>query len=526
MSPLQGFDQIVAVSQDQINASLDARFALDSKSLKFEAQTESGDTMTGTMTPPTVNLFLQHEPFKCRFSLHFDTGSFTYYTIRTVDGKPTIIPHEVSIDCWTLAFTVNLGLDVLERVPPEIADKILVPGSYSVSQLLLDFTTADLMSFDPELSETPGLDVSLGGDPERDDVLGSFIRIYLKQLMQTTDHNILGYAVTVPDPSVANPIAPSFPPTSVQFQTMAYNGSVPSKVQPGGLDCFLFLEMTGKRSAPHTLIDWTWNWIQAPSSPPGPREGGCMVVAKANFWDAFFVERATFLNRMALDMLNRVGWAIDNEQSTIGGGDLPWSLSSSEPPDSALAWKSKTAMSMKWDWSHHTEDSSGFNPYWYDSDTQVTVELDTVDNAIKFSANTHIWRENHHLIPLGRETLDEKCKVDAKVQWGFTFTLTSVADGALGATAAALYSPPKTSVTMKKTSNFGRFEVQSDAQLSANAKDHLDDAIGKIDLVHDVAEAFKTHSQFVFPGGGVFFMKDPVFNEDGDLVVGLTYKQE
>ncbi|TFK83098.1 hypothetical protein K466DRAFT_666080 [Polyporus arcularius HHB13444] len=527
VSPLQGFDQVVAVSQDQINASLDARFSLDPSSLKFSATIDDGETMTGIMTPPTVNLLVQYEPFQCFFSLHFVSGSFTYYTIKVVGGKPVAIPHTVPIDGWTLAFTVNLGLNVLDNVPPEIKAKILVPGSYSVSQLLMDFTTADLMSFDPELSKTPGIEVPLGKDPERDDKIGSFIRIYLEQLELSTDHNILGYAVTVPDPSVANPIAPSFPPTSVQFQTMAYQGDLPKKVLPGGLDCFLFLEMTQNRTAPHTVIDWEWNWVQPPSSPPGPREGGCMVLAKSVFWDAFFVGRATFLNRMALDMLNRVGWAIDNQYSTIGDDDLPWSLTDSDPPDSALAWTSAaTSTTQTWDWNCTTSSDDPFRPYTHKSDTQVTVELDTENNAINFSANTHVWRENHIIIEAGSQAEDDVCTIDATVQWGFVFTLTSVAKGALGVSVAASYSPPKTSVTMKKDSNYGHFEVQSDSELSANAKAHLDCVMGKLDLVDDVANAFKNHSQFVFPGGGTFFMKDPAFNDAGDVVVGLTYQQE
>ncbi|KAI0699783.1 hypothetical protein C8T65DRAFT_697550 [Cerioporus squamosus] len=519
MSPLQGFDQIVAVSQDQINESLDARFSLDPKSLKFNATIDSGETMTGIMSPPTVNLVIQHEPFKCRFSLHFVSGNFMYYTIHVVGGKPVVVPHTVLINGWTLAFTVNLGLDVVDSVPPEIKAKILVPGSYTVSQLLLDFTTADLMSFDPELSKTPGLNVPLGQDPERDQKIASFIGVYLRQLALTTN-SILGYAVTVPDPSVANPIAPTFPPTSVQFQTMDYRGDLPKKVLPGGLDCFLFLEMTGNRTAPHMAIDWKWNWAQ-----PGPCEGGSMVIAKADFWDRFFVERATFLNRMALDMLNRVGWAIDNQDSSIGGDDLPWSLTASNPPDSDLAWKSKKTTSMQWDWSCHTESYDPFRPYTHKSDTQVTVELDAKNNAINFSANTHVWRENHIIIESSRDPEDDKCTIDATVTWGLVFTLASVADGALGISAAQS-SPPESSVSMAKDSNYGNFEVQSDAELSTNAKAHLDSVMGNMDLVDDVAQAFKNHSQFVFPGGGMFFMKDPVFNQDGDVVVGLTYKQE
>ena len=525
-SPLQGFDQIVAVSQDQINASLDARFSLDPQSLEFNAQTESGDTMSGIMNPPTVKLFIESEPFKCRFCLHFDSGSFTYYTVRVVDGKPEVVTHECAIDKWTLAFTVNLGLDKLNSVPKEIADKIRIPGSYSVSQLLLDFTTADLMSFDRELSDTPGIDVPLGQDPERDDKLSSFIRIYLEQLTLSTDHNILGYAVTVPDPSVANPIAPSLPPTSVQFQTMDFRGSAPSNIPKGGLDCFLFLEMTDHRSAPHTLIDWSWNFVEPPSSPPSARDGGCMVIAKANFWDAFFVPRATFLNREALDVLNRIAAAFD-QKAGIDDGDVPWSLTPSRPGDSALAWKSTTATSMKWNWSYHTEGGGELNPYWNDNDTQVTVALETGANAIRFTANTHIRREEHHIIP-GRVPIRDITILDAKAAWGFVFTLTSVRDGALGVDTTPTYSVsegPQTSVDWTGKSNVGG-TYPTQGEMRQSMKEYLDRVMEKLDLATDVAEAFETHSQFVFPGGGTFFMKDPQFNEDGDVVVGLTYKQE
>ena len=68
---------------------------------------------------------------------------------------PTVIVMKADIAKWTLAFTINLGLDKVNQVPKEIKDKIKFLGSYSLSQLLLDFTMADLLSFDPKLSHTP-----------------------------------------------------------------------------------------------------------------------------------------------------------------------------------------------------------------------------------------------------------------------------------------------------------------------------------------------------------------------------------
>ena len=71
-----------------------------------------------------------------------------------------------------------------------------------------------------------------------------------------------------------------------------------------GLNCFLFCEMTSNLQPPK-YIDWTKNWVEQGKS-------GTMVISKENFWDSFFVLHSTFLNRMALDMLNRLAYALEN----------------------------------------------------------------------------------------------------------------------------------------------------------------------------------------------------------------------
>ncbi|KAJ7730389.1 hypothetical protein DFH07DRAFT_781659 [Mycena maculata] len=242
---------------------------------------------------------------------------------------PTSPPDPVT--GWTLAFTVDLSLDVVDTIPPEVAIKIKVPGSYSVSQFLLDFTTANLMSFDRNLSVTPGLeDKPLGQAPERDGALAAFIERYLRSLIKT-NHNVLGYAITMPDPFIVNPIAPSFPPTSPEAP---------------GRDCFLFLEMTDKHPFPGTTpynIGWTWNWIGE-----SPRQSASMVLGKGNFWDAFFVPHVTILNRLALDLSGSVWRELD--VSTYNTDDL-----SSTVLDSGLQWKTKEDKSATWDWSKKKE---------------------------------------------------------------------------------------------------------------------------------------------------------------------------
>ncbi|KAJ7430439.1 hypothetical protein B0H11DRAFT_942815 [Mycena galericulata] len=516
-SPLQGYDQIVAVSQDHINASLDARFSLDEKLLKFEVTVKGRGKMSAHMQPPTVVLFIDNEPAKAHFCLHFDgdDSKFTYYTINDDTDPPSIVSHSVDVKGWTLAFTANLSLQVLDKIPPEIKEKITVPGSYSVSQLLLDFTTADVTTFDRDLSVTPGLEKPLGQDSERDDALATFVNLYVRDLTHTT-HNILGYAITVPNPSVANPIAPTFPPTSVRFQTMAYQPTANQPKVPGK-DCFLFLEMTGNRNFPKSpYIGWTWNWIGE-----SPRQSASMVLAKANFWDAFFVPHATFLNRLALDMLNRVAYSIDSKKLDHNPA---WTLGPAVS-ESGLAWKTKDDKSMKWDWSY--SDSSHrdqLHPYTHKFDTNVDVALDIAQNAITMTSKSHVWREDIDITPAGRVMIKNTTVIDATVNWGFVFTLESAADGALGVRATA--SPEVCSVTETYNGNIGRYNPFSDQQLAQFVKDRIKDGLSSGTLEQDVKDAFKHQAQFIFPGGGTFFMKDPVFNESGDIVVGLEYKQE
>ena len=108
------------------------------------------------MDPPTVSFYIPSEIHKVHFCVNLASGKCSWYKIDHTMHPPTVIVMRADIAKWTLTFTVNLGLDKVNQVPKEIKDKIKFPGSYSLSQLLLDFTMADLSSFDPKLSYTPG----------------------------------------------------------------------------------------------------------------------------------------------------------------------------------------------------------------------------------------------------------------------------------------------------------------------------------------------------------------------------------
>ena len=142
-SPLQGFDQVIAMTQAHVNATINTHFRLDPKLLYLDVEGDWG-TISSEMDPPTVSFYIPSEIHKVHFCVNLASGKCSWYKIDHIMHPPTVIVMRADIAKWTLTFTVNLGLDKVDQVPKEIKDKIKFLGSYSLSQLLLDFTTAVL----------------------------------------------------------------------------------------------------------------------------------------------------------------------------------------------------------------------------------------------------------------------------------------------------------------------------------------------------------------------------------------------
>jgi hypothetical protein len=172
MSPLGGFDQVIAITQKHINDNLAARFKLYKSLQAFTAKVEDEEdgSMQGTMDPPTVELVIPSEPRKAGFLLHFSNASAlkkgsTFKFRSKLDGDDKKTMHTLPMDGWTLAFIANLAPRSLQNVPDEmpsvisedICQKIEAAGSYSLQQIIIDVRTSDVLSFDLAHSVTrPG----------------------------------------------------------------------------------------------------------------------------------------------------------------------------------------------------------------------------------------------------------------------------------------------------------------------------------------------------------------------------------
>lgn len=116
--------------------------------------TDPDYSVNAILSAPSVSLIGQNGGTELFFTLNFQSGTFMYWT-----GHNPPVQHQPDMKGWKIAFKVSLdqqGIDP-SAVPQKAKDNINVPGSYSISQLLVDFTTADLNQFEPNLSSTPGL---------------------------------------------------------------------------------------------------------------------------------------------------------------------------------------------------------------------------------------------------------------------------------------------------------------------------------------------------------------------------------
>ncbi|KAK3807300.1 MAG: hypothetical protein J3Q66DRAFT_445064 [Benniella sp.] len=408
-SPLGPFDQVVAVSQKQINNAFFVKSKIDPTLANITIENDWG-SINSSMNAPSIDLYVpgEHTATTCRFQLNFKEGTFKY------NPTPQSPVTTTSVNGWTLAWNVNLGLSALEdpQIPQNIREKIIIPGTYSGSQLFLDFTLVDLMKFDPEHSSVPGL------DPKALPSLSMFLGEYFRLLKEGSHHG-LGYATTVSDPIVAHPQAPTFPLTALAFQTMASTDNNPDH------NVLLFLEMTGNRPLPSIIpILPSYAWANS--------ESETMAIAGSKFAE-YLANDTKFINLHALNLLNDAHYWVVNKSAPPG----TWFLSNDKESSSIiLDWNQSTGTSRSFNWSSTTEgdDSTGFwsklagKAVW-NTKSSVSVDL-SIDPGTEKVTCTVTGKSTRHHCSASWGTSDSGSQT-VSFSFVITLTLASVKNGML-----------------------------------------------------------------------------------------------
>ncbi|CCC14343.1 hypothetical protein SMACR_08930 [Sordaria macrospora] len=519
---LQGFHQIIAISQDKINANLRVRFdpELQPELLSFKHEIPMFGLSEATLDPPNVEVCTESniETKRSRFFLNFKTGSYKYKTSVETGDVETL-----TIDGWKVPFFVAYDEQTLAKPPdsshPDLKSKWakLEPGKYSLSRIIMFLGSAPLSSIDWDRASCPGL--SKDNDPYGMKLVcfKMFLGAYLSTLQKDPDALTLGYTIkeAAPDPTDK---APTFPPTAVKIQNYRYQPCSDTQqaingitVPPNSRDAFVFMEMTGGADMPHDELQRKGNLIIGNMS-------GALVFSKELFFNKYLVENAlSTVNVSFLDMANDLmkwvdggnwdsDWLLTNGSREEALPDVKWTIDESKAKLSWKGQKSYNGLSM-----HRSTDSS----LETELTTQPRANKIIITSKMKLGSSMSVHSMGGHGGAGGYYK-----GTDGVVNLTIEFVILADEDG-------TLHVQPEEKIDLvsaddsRDASLINLIFGKENHQVGDFIKGKLHDVVRTKHIGDAIAADLNEKKQLVFPGSGTFSYKDPKFSDAGDLLITL-----
>ena len=524
-SNIQGLDQIIAISEDSLNSMLSARFnsALkrkkDKRLREFKHAIKDYGEINAALSAPRIQMAVPESPESVYFFLNFaKDSSFLYWS----GFGPQAKKKTQRLDGWSVAFKTTFGLSKLAQVPESIASQItlLKPGSYSASQLVLGFSAAATAELVWSASVCPGMNENPDLKFASQNVFEEWMKLYIRWL-STGPFSVLGYAIKVEEKLPTMDVgAPLFPPTAVKCRTQEY---VPctedfKKLSQGrgGLDAFIFAEMTENRPFPPIPYNPSaaGNWII----------GGVdasLTMSRRVFWDRYLLDRFQLLNIQCMDLANNSLYWVGG-QAASAFITRPWRLSTAPKPTSAPWTMSDYGARYKWIGERKGDGSDIFVE---NLDVNTTIENCMEWTPGSNSATFKVKIELNWVYPQKVGLLNASLEGSSKFSWSVGLKLITIKDGALEVGLDYLY--PHVSVDLNTPNVVAaivvdKVGVKNECEKLARA--FMEQNVGDLSSIkRDMANTLNGQSKLVFPGGGDFFMKNPKFNNAGDLLMELSF---
>ena len=512
---LRGFDQVVAISQQTINTVLKYRFATNS----ILRSTQTNASGLWTFDAPSVELVdAPNGGDGALLSVKLARPS----SFNFVEGDG--VTRSIAVAGSILVFALEFRLQRAESMPEDVAAEINDPGSYTVSQLILDFTGASLATFKAEKSKFTGFD---SFPAIARDGFATAVAQYLKDLGASGQPSILGQTLTSIKPELARNQVSTSPPTSVKLQTMYYlpydgTGTKNSESK----NAFLFTEMCAGRAAPSIDLEWTGNWFCPPIS-------GTMVVSKRVFYDEHLLPNLNTMNITDLNLLNDLSKQMAFYGPAIG---VEWQITrnkSSIRNSPAHIYENDGA--SVWEGTHKTPWYSPDVDYRYTITSGISATVEYKAGFGKVSRRSECFVEHSCKFTVAEQGVTVSNRADVKSLVEIAFV--SAKSGELRVETkvdkvdAGFRNDLQLNGLMRQVLDLIGSAVQQKITVGPDMSKYDQDAriallqcLNKIDFGKKIENQLNGQQKFILAGGGTFAMKDPTFNHAGDLMIGLTYK--
>ncbi|KAL8834354.1 MAG: hypothetical protein Q9176_007537 [Flavoplaca citrina] len=558
---LQSYDQVIALSQANINETLRRHFcSLDARDElgRFKAILDL-KSINAQVLPPTVELVDKDNADGALYIIHLGEGSYTTVVAQTGGGEENDEESDSSFkkvkiptNGWELAFDVDFAFKPILKIPEDIVRQVPLPGGYSVQQLMINFgDVTRIVQLDRGRSKFPI-------PPESKDRIDAtaletgmefFLKTYLnKKLSMREGHNILGFAVKV-DEAPKNSQA-HFLPTDSKVQIVGYraDGKKESFRLDNPYNAFCFTEMTKGRMMPTIEIQYSGNWFY-------DSIGGSLVMSRSLFWDTFMIGKVkkahvkavefsgAILGMLASDKFEGKGWCLDDSMPT------PEDMCGTYKGTAAWGNLAYSTTYKSSELTHWNKSDSNFANFW--SSPRATVHTlakpRTRQGEMVVQQDIEInWEEGAELADyfyLIAKTWDVRIRGSLTLTFETTISFKSVSDTGglrvesttrttrkeynepnirIGGLVSSLFPEGLHTLINEWASKLSDQSKDAKEALSKKVIDGLEALFGSVaeGLKHDLNQLNK----FVFPGSGTFDIKDPLFSDKGDLMLGLTYR--
>ncbi|KAL2821454.1 hypothetical protein BDW59DRAFT_164189 [Aspergillus cavernicola] len=528
-----GFSEVTALSQRAINNAM-AKLVKDHPEISHvQSKSKRGDALDAQIGQPLISLKVTGS----------SRASLEYYA-KFSSGKLHFNydpPEDFDVEGWTIAF--NVQIDSVKLEPGSDEDKqvrgaIQQAGDFSLTSLFLTFNEGDIIKPDLDHSDFKGAKL------DRDDIItfaGILAKWYVNDGPMTDRRKrTIGYGLRTANPESVNKQAPSFSPTSLKFQTYEY--IAPGKKDPeegipeGDNNMLLYLQMTDKKDfPPEAILPYTGNFVSNGM-------GGTMCIEKGIFWDRYLLRKTT---PQLLHLFNNstYAWAKSADLTDIEHPDWEVGVGGSGhagDPD-FFAWVSSGL--LQWTWGSPSQPEQQIrkrNSYGNESGSiDVTC---TTNNSMKTKPGSNLIdvsgkSDIQVYVTCGATCSTSPCApwachytVHVWLEWETAISLNAVDDGGLAISLDLNDSNFKVSWDPLKYSMVGstyptRESVEAKQSTLQNTliTELRNSPLRAVEA--QLQKDLNNSARFVVPGQGTFHYKNPMFNDNGDLLIEVDYKE-
>ncbi|PYH77439.1 hypothetical protein BO82DRAFT_423674 [Aspergillus uvarum CBS 121591] len=501
------YDQIIVLSQKVINAGFKNMWKLaqgeDEGPLTHFHKSIHGESIDATVGAPSVQLHVESREPMLYFLLALRTGKVVLY--KSQESDDTI---ELDIDNWVLAFDVVINQKKISKDSDEykkFKERAGLPESnFSLAQLFIDSSSST--KFNEDITTLGKAKLSdLSGDSRAS--LLRFIDHWIKG-MSENGKSILGY-------SAQREVS-----KSADERKRASHGSNKDYQDDNAMS---YLLMSNFKNPPaEGAMGYTGPWVDG----AGDR-GASSCMSRTLFWEWMLpLARQVVVAMTPVPDTPYLEW-VGTPADTPYGFWTRYHIGDAGASDSSYKW----VPNAYGGWSTSTEDKStakkvnkpGSGSDWMNAAQYVTNIQATVsftagkESFIVKGGNDFKYDLNHHRSS-GSPT---EFWVTVHTTWELEIDMTSIEEGGI------VFRPKDSNDHVQVTYEEGGGMRLTDTakyiadEMADDLKASMNFALDSVS--HVLAEAMANANRLCLPAAGTFFMKDPLFNQSGDLLVKLAY---